>query len=210
MPIIVGVAGSSASGKTSICKYLQKYFGAEHVEIISLDWFYKTLPKGTDGATYNWDSPDAFDFEGLRDIIRELRDGNSVLAPDHDYTCYRRIENANAVKPSRIIIVEGILALHNLELLKHFDETLFIDCDGDTCLGRRVIRDVRDRKYDIEIVVNRYFQYAKPAFNELILPTKKYAGFIVQNNDSVISFEQNESLNHFIKYLQDHYSLSNV
>lgn len=179
MTIVIGITGSSGSGKTTLANYLQKIFDEDSV-VISLDWFYKEV--SSDGETYDWDSPAAFDFQRLREVVEQLIKGEPAFVPGHDYSTYKKIENMKKIEPRGIIIIEGIMALHDPEIRKLYDKTVFINCDDDVCLGRRVIRDVEKRGYQIKFIVDRYFKFVKPAYKKYILPLMSNVDLIINNS----------------------------
>jgi uridine kinase len=203
-PIIIGVSGSSASGKTSLCKLLASQFDND-IPIITTDWFYKDLPEGADPETWDWDEPNHFDVDDIVRVLKDIKrcsilDGSmTVMAPGHDYTKYSRVENANSISVKEVVIIEGIFVLHEPKIREHLDLMIFVECDMDVVLMRRIKRDTTERGYKLNIVLDRYFQYAKPAYQKYIEPSKKHADLILMNN-GIDGISKNKG----IKVIKDH------
>jgi len=179
-PYIIGVGGCSASGKTALAALLAKYFN-NTIPIISLDWFYKPIDPSY-GPTHNWDSPTAFDWTRVLATLSGLKNGKSQWVPRHDYVTYARIENVELIESSPVILFEGIFALLNRDVNRLLDMKLYIECDTDVALKRRIVRDMSVRGYDLTTILERYETHVKPAFDTWIYPTRKYATFIIHNN----------------------------
>jgi uridine kinase len=186
MVYILGIAGCSASGKTKLCKYLAKELEAVGitVSIIAQDWYYKSLPDGTDGDTYNWDDPSAMDHSALAKTLESLGKGEPAFAPDHDYTNYKSIPNSRPIPQAMVYLVEGIFVLHATELSKYLDCKVFVDCDEDVALIRRALRDAEERHYGIQVIADRYRVFVKPAYKKYIRPSKSRADIILMNNEN--------------------------
>jgi uridine kinase len=185
--LIIGIAGGSGSGKSLFSRELVKSFktnGGFDVPIITTDWFYHSLPDGEDGNTRNWDDPAKFDVDDTVRVLKELKEntGVEVLAPGHDYTRYRRIENANRLVSHGIVIIEGIFVLHEPRIRELVDVKLFMECDSDVMLARRIYRDVIDRGYPMKVVLERFDQFAKPTYEKFIEPSKREASMIIPNS----------------------------
>ena len=184
---IIGVAGGTASGKTTVCKCiinsLKEGNLSNKVLILSQDSFYKPLtPSQISLAVkgqYNFDHPDAFDMELMLEKIQKIRAREYVEIPIYDFVNHCRSEETYQVSPSDIILIEGILVLYIKELRSMLDIKLFVDTDSDTRLSRRVQRDIVDRGRKLENVLTQYTSFVKPAFEEFCLPTKKYADVII-------------------------------
>lgn len=189
VPFMVGIAGGTASGKSSVTKavmrQLESRWGQGTVASFSQDSFYKTLTLDQlkDVASYNFDHPDALDWEESLAVTRKLRAGETALVPEYDYKEHRRqsAEKATMLDGSklRVIIVESILLFYNKEMRDLFDLRIFVDVASDTRLCRRVRRDVRDRGRDVAYVLAQYTQTVKPSFEAFCQPTKKYAHLIM-------------------------------
>ena len=181
--IIIGIAGGSASGKSAVAEYLASKANFK-VHVVSQDWYYKSLPDGVDGKSYNWDSPSAFDWDQLIESINALKSGLAIWTPRHDYITYKKRENVERVKPNGVIIIEGLMMMQNPVVRNLLDMKIFIECDTDITLKRRILRDVKERGYDVEQVLERYTKHVKPSFEENIKPTAAYADIILCNDDN--------------------------
>ncbi len=184
-PIIIAIAGGSASGKTSVIKeLLERLHYNDDVTVISQDDYYKhydNVPFET-RITYNYDSPDSFDNCLLVNHLQELLKGNSVLKPIYDYTIFNRSGKFEEVKSTRLIIVEGIMVLQSKEIRDLADIKIFVKCDEDLRFIRRLNRDINERGRSVDSVINQYLKTVKPMFNEYIRPSASYADIIIQND----------------------------
>lgn len=184
---IIGVAGGTASGKTTVCKCIMDSLTdsnlSNKVLILSQDSFYKPLTPGQINLAvkghYNFDHPDAFDTDLMLEKIQKIRARETVEIPIYDFVNHCRSEETYKVAPSDIILIEGILVLYIKELRSMLDMKLFVDTDSDTRLARRVQRDIVDRGRKLENVLTQYTSFVKPAFEEFCLPTKKYADVVI-------------------------------
>jgi len=184
---IIGVAGGTASGKTTVCKCIIESLTDENMNnrviILSQDSFYKPLTtsqiKLAENGQYNFDHPDAFDTDLMLEKIQQIRNGETVEIPIYDFVLHKRSEETYQVFPTDIILIEGILVLYIRELRSMMDIKLFVDTDSDTRLSRRVQRDIESRGRKLENVLSQYTTFVKPAFEEFCLPTKKYADIII-------------------------------
>jgi len=182
-PFIIGVSGGTASGKTSVCEMIVTELKDARVATISLDSFYRPLtPEERENVSeYNFDHPNAFDFELTIEIVKLLREGNKrVDIPVYDFVTHSRFtDQAIPVYAADIIIFEGILVFYMKEVRDYFDMKIFVDADPDTRLARRIVRDINHRGRDLMGVLRQYEKFVKPAFEDYILPTKKYADVII-------------------------------
>jgi len=183
-PLIIAVAGGTASGKTSVCELINDAL-KDHRIAISQDSFYKPLePHQKEMVSeYNFDHPDAFDFTLLINTLNELKNVNTfskpVEIPVYDFITHSRLDETKRIYAAEIIILEGILVFYPKELREMFDMKIFVDADADTRLARRVIRDINHRGRDVMGVLRQYEKFVKPSFDEYISPTKKYADVII-------------------------------
>ena len=178
--MVIGIAGGTGSGKTTITRKLMQRFGHE-VSVIYHDNYYKAhhnMPY-EERAKLNYDQPDAFDTDQLIEAVRALKKGRSVVCPVYDYSIHDRSEKTITVKPARVIIVEGILIFENRELCDLMDIKVFVDADADVRILRRIVRDVRDRGRSLESVVNQYLNTVKPMHEKYVEPSKRNADIIV-------------------------------
>lgn len=178
--LVIGIAGGTGSGKTTITRKLMQRFGAD-VSVIYHDNYYKAhhnMPY-EERAKLNYDQPDAFDTDQLIEAVRALKKGRSVICPVYDYSIHDRSEKTVTVKPARVVIVEGILIFENKELCSLLDIKVFVDADADVRILRRIVRDVRDRGRSLESVVNQYLNTVKPMHEKYVEPSKRNADIIV-------------------------------
>eukprot|EP01089_Gocevia_fonbrunei_P012007 TRINITY_DN271_c0_g1_i1.p1 TRINITY_DN271_c0_g1~~TRINITY_DN271_c0_g1_i1.p1 ORF type:complete len:240 (+),score=51.46 TRINITY_DN271_c0_g1_i1:147-866(+) len=182
-PFIIGVCGGTASGKTSVCELIISELKDQRVATISLDSFYRPLTneERQNVAEYNFDHPDAFDWELTIETLRALKDGTKrVEIPQYDFVTHSRLNShASTVYGADVVIFEGILVFTNKELRNCMDMKIFVDADPDTRLARRVVRDINHRGRDVMGVIRQYEKFVKPAFEEYILPSKRYADVII-------------------------------
>lgn len=179
-PFIIGVSGASASGKTTVCDNIIDGLGDHRCVSVSLDWFYHGLPPGTSPAAYNFDHPNAFDFAALRETLSRMRAHTPVEVPVYDFATHSRVSGRTVVLPAAdVVIVEGILAFYDPAIRALMHMKVFVDEDTDVCLSRRIRRDVATRGRSVESVLDQYGLFVKPAFENYILPTKRYADIIL-------------------------------
>ncbi|NXW95174.1 UCKL1 protein, partial [Alopecoenas beccarii] len=175
--------GGSASGKTTVATRIIEALDVPWVVLLSMDSFYKVLDEGQQAlatrSDYNFDHPDAFDFELLVSVLRKLKKGKSVKVPVYDFTTHSRRREWKTVYGANVIVFEGILAFANKELLKLLDMKVFVDTDSDIRLVRRLQRDIMERGRDIVGVIKQYQKFVKPAFEQYIEPTVQVADIVV-------------------------------
>jgi uridine kinase len=180
-PFLIGVAGGSSSGKTTVAERLAELAGEEHLALLKLDSYYvplDDLPREQREA-FDYDHPDAFDWALLNDHIAALVAGAPVPVPVYDYVEYTRSGDVRVVKPAQIVVVEGILVLWEPTLRERFDLKVFVDTDADVRLIRRLRRDVAERGRTTESVIDQYLATVRPAHEQFIEPSKRYADVIV-------------------------------
>ena len=178
--MVIGIAGGTGSGKTTITRKLMQRFGND-VSVIYHDNYYKAhhnMPY-EERAKLNYDQPDAFDTDQLIEAVRALKKGRQVICPVYDYSIHDRSEKTITVKPAKVVIVEGILIFENKELCELMDIKVFVDADADVRILRRIVRDVRDRGRSLESVVNQYLNTVKPMHEKYVEPSKRNADIIV-------------------------------
>ena len=178
--LIIGIAGGTGSGKTTITRKIIENFGPD-VSVINHDNYYKAhhnMPY-EERAKLNYDHPNAFDTDLLIGALKELRQGRSVVCPVYDYTIHDRSEETITIKPARVIIVEGILIFENRELCDQMDIKIYVDADADVRILRRIVRDVRDRGRSLDSVINQYLATVKPMHEQFVEPSKRNADIIV-------------------------------
>jgi uridine kinase len=179
--LIIGIAGGTGSGKTTVVQKIQEILSPNEVAIIPQDAYYKDnshLPLEK-RLELNFDHPDSLDFDLLVAHIKELRKGHSIEQPIYSYlTCSRSKETIHVV-PAHVIIVEGILIFSCMELRKCMDIKVFVDADADDRLSRVICRDIMERGRSVDKVLQRYEAVVKPMHLQFIEPTKRYADIIV-------------------------------
>lgn len=178
--MIIGIAGGTGSGKTTITDTLKEKFGS-NVSVIYHDSYYKRNDHLSleERAKINYDCPEAFDTELMVEHLKMLRSGKPVDCPVYDYSIHNRTKETVRIEPADVIIVEGILILENDELRQLLDIKIFVDTDADERILRRIIRDVRERGRTIESVTSQYLTTVKPMHEKYVEPTKKLADIIV-------------------------------
>ncbi len=179
--LIIGIAGGSGSGKTTVVKSITGHL-KEQVTVIPQDSYYKDSSDLSEAEkrVHNFDHPDAIDFELLTQHLRELKAGRSIEQPVYSYvTCSRSKTETVHVEPSDVIIVEGILIFTCKELREQMDIKIFVDADDDDRLMRITLRDICERGKDVQWVIERYSRTVKPMHLEFIEPSKRYADIIV-------------------------------
>jgi len=178
--IVIGIAGGTGSGKTTITRELVEAFGSQ-VSVIYHDNYYKAHHDLTyeERSRLNYDHPDAFDTALIVNALRDLRQGKPVECPVYDYTIHDRSDQTTTILPARVIIVEGILIFYPKELRDLMDIKLFVDTDADERILRRILRDVKERGRSLDSVITQYLDTVKPMHDAFVEPTKRYADIII-------------------------------
>ena len=179
--ILIGIAGGSGSGKTLVAQKIFDELGSAQVVIVKQDFYYKDLSSipMTEREQRNFDHPDAFDMELLRQHVRELLKGGSVDMPVYDYKSHSRTAETRRLGPHAIVVLEGILILDDPVLRTWMDIRCFIDTDPDVRLVRRMRRDILERGRNVESVLNQYEWTVRPMHLQFIEPSKRYADIII-------------------------------
>ncbi len=181
--LIIGIAGGTGSGKTTVVKKIVETLPANTVAVIPQDSYYNAqwdVPEKLRKKT-NFDHPDAFEWPLLAHQIEELRKGNAIEQPTYSYiTCTRQQETVH-VEPHDVIIVEGIMALYDKKLRDLMDLKIFVDAEPDERLLRVIERDIAERGHPLEMLIDKYRNVLKPMHDEFIEPTKQYADIIIPN-----------------------------
>jgi len=180
-PFLIGVAGGSSSGKTTISERLAEMTGEQHLSLIELDSYYLDRSDETleERSQANYDHPDAFDWPLLNDHLAALANGATVAVPTYDYSQHNRSGEVREVRPNRIVVVDGILVLYDRALRERFDLKIFVDTAADIRLIRRLRRDVAERGRTAESVIEQYLNTVKPAHERFIEPSKRHADVII-------------------------------
>ncbi|KAL5868925.1 Uridine kinase [Pyricularia oryzae] len=180
---IIGVAGSSGSGKSSISDAIVRKLNLPWVVILSMDSFYKSLDaessKKAFANEYDFDAPDAIDFDALVNLLRDLKAGKRAEIPVYSFVKHQRMEETTSIYSPHVLILEGIFALYDPRVLDLLDMRIFCEEDADVCLTRRIIRDVRDRGRDVEGIIKQWLAFVKPNFVKFVDPQRKVADIIV-------------------------------
>ncbi len=179
-PFLIGVAGGTCSGKTTVSERLSELAGEAHLALIKLDSYYVSRDDQPveERALANYDHPDAFDWQLLNDHIAALANGATVPVPIYDYTRHIRSGEVRMVPPARIVVVEGILVLYEQRLRERFDLKVYVDTDADLRLIRRLERDVVERGRTPESIVAQYLATVRPSHEQFIEPSKRHADVI--------------------------------
>jgi uridine kinase len=180
-PVVIGVAGGSGSGKTSVTKSIYEYFKGHSILMLEQDFYYKDqshLPFEERLKT-NYDHPLAFDNDLLIDHIHQLLSYQPIEKPVYDYSIHTRSEEVIHVEPQDVIILEGILVLEDERLRNLMDIKLFVDTDADLRIIRRLQRDIKERGRSMDSVIDQYIGVVRPMHNQFIEPTKRYADVII-------------------------------
>ena len=180
-PFLIGVAGGTCAGKTVVCERLAELVGPDVLTVIRIDSYQvdHTHQSVAERAATNYDHPDAYDWDLLNEHLASLAGGESVLAPTYDFTVHNRSEIVREVQPASVIVVEGILVLHNFALRQRFDLKVFIDTDADVRFIRRLTRDVAERGRTIESIIAQYLTTVRPGHEHYVEPSKRHADLIV-------------------------------
>ncbi|WP_148870917.1 uridine kinase [Tenacibaculum adriaticum] len=181
---IIGIAGGTGSGKTTVVNQIINELPADEVCVISQDSYYKA----TENLSYeertkiNFDHPRAIDFELLVTHLNELKTGGIIEQPVYSFVSHNRTKDTIKTHPRKVVIIEGILIFNSEELRKLCDIKVFVHADADERLIRRIKRDITERGRDIEEVLSRYQSTLKPMHQQFIEPTKNYADIIIPND----------------------------
>ncbi|WP_203624406.1 uridine kinase [Lacticaseibacillus sp. 866-1] len=179
-PIVIGVTGGSASGKTSVSRAIFNQFSGHSLLLLAQDAYYKKsdLPF-EERRKINYDNPLAFDTPLLHDQLEALIAGRAIDRPVYDYTIHNRSTEVVHMEPKDVIIVEGILILADEELRNLMDIKVYVDTDDDIRVIRRIRRDMRERGRSLDDIIDQYLKTVKPSYHQFIEPTKRYADIVV-------------------------------
>ena len=178
---VIGVAGGSGSGKTTVVRRIVDSLGSEHVTLLDHDRYYRDRNdlRLEERAALNYDHPDSLETDLLVRHVRELRAGREVQVPRYDFTRHARLSETESFQPRRALIVEGILVFTDAALRELMDIKVFVDTDSDTRFIRRLRRDVAERGRTMESVIDQYQSTVKPMHLEFVEPSKRYADVII-------------------------------
>ncbi|MBE6022147.1 MAG: uridine kinase [Cellulosilyticum sp.] len=178
--MIIGIAGGTGSGKTTLTQRIKEAF-ADDIVVLSHDYYYKSnsdLPF-EERTKLNYDHPNAFDTDLLVEHMRALKEGETIYHPVYSFVEHTRLDETVETKPAKVIILEGILIFENKELCDLMDIKVFVDTDADLRLIRRLLRDVKERGRDLDSVITQYIGTVKPMHEEFVDPSKKRADIII-------------------------------
>ena len=180
-PFVIGVAGGTCSGKTTVAERLVQMVGPERLALIRQDAYYieRSHQPFEERARANYDHPDAFDWALMNSQLESLLAGRTIALPVYDYADHNRSPDVVEVAPAPIVVFEGILALYDAELRERFDLKVFVDTDADVRLIRRLQRDVRDRGRTPDSIMNQYMSTVRPSHQQFIEPSKRHADVII-------------------------------
>ena len=180
-PVVIGVAGGTGSGKTTMAHQVLKRAGTEQISLIQHDAYYRDLGDLPDAqrAMQNFDHPDALDNDLLIEHLQELKAGHAVEIPVYDFTTHTRTAQTHHVEPHRVILLEGILIFADEALRRKMDVKIFVDTDADIRFIRRLQRDIAERGRSMESVIRQYLATVRPMHQEFVEPSKRYADIII-------------------------------
>ena len=181
IPLVIGIAGGTGSGKTTVANVLRKRVGANRISFLPHDAYYKDL-KGLsfeERSRINYDHPDSLETDLLVKHINQLKSWQPAHLPVYDFTTHSRMEKTVLVEPHRVIVVEGILIFYELALRELFDVKIFVDTDADIRFIRRLQRDIIERGRTTESVISQYLNTVRPMHLEFVEPSKRYADVII-------------------------------
>ena len=189
--LIVGIAGGTASGKTTVARKVHEALSTSRVAFIDQDSYYRDLSELTleERRETNFDHPDAFDTDLLVHHLHTLKSGVAIEKPTYDFVTSTRAPRTVTVNPADIVLIEGILVLHIEALRKLLDVRIFVDAEDDVRIIRRLTRDIKERGREFDHVVGQYFRHVRPMHMGFVEPSKRWADIIVPhggNNDTAI------------------------
>lgn len=179
--LVIGVAGGTGSGKTTVVRKIQQQFPKGEVNVLSHDSYYydnKHLSL-EERRKKNFDHPDAIEFDLMTDHVKKLKNGFSIKEPVYSFITCTRNEETRLINPREVLIIEGILCLINKELRDLMDIKVFVDCDSDLRLSRVIQRDMEERGRNVNEVLQRYEKTVRPSHLQFIEPTKRFADIII-------------------------------
>ena len=192
--LVIGIAGGSGSGKSTIARRLIEEFG-DRVTVLRHDDYYKAHHDMTyeERTKINYDCPEAFDTELMAEHLRLLREGKAIDCPVYDYKIHDRSDEVRRVEPNDVLIIDGILVLAEKQLREQMDIKIFVDTDADVRIIRRIIRDVKERRRTLDSVVTQYLGTVKPMHEMYVEPSKKFADIIIpEGGHNIVALEMIE------------------
>ena len=184
-PLIIAIAGGSASGKSTVVREIVERLKSLDVSIICHDDYYKdqTHLSMEERVKTNYDHPSSLDNDLLVEHLKSLMEGNSIDKPEYDFKTHNRMKETTRVNPTKVIFVEGILVLEDKRIRDLSDVKIFVKSDEDIRFIRRLKRDIEERGRDLDSVINQYLSTVKPMFNKYVNPSSRYADIIIPNDN---------------------------
>lgn len=187
-PLVIGVAGGSGAGKTTIIQFILKEVGEDNVVLLQHDSYYKDSDLGFDERKkMNYDHPDSLETSLLVRHINDLLKGKEIVSPKYDYKNHRRMSEGNIKKPKDIIIIDGILLYVEKSLRDLMDVKIFVDTESDLRFIRRLERDISDRGRTMESVIAQYTNTVRPMHRHFVEPSKRHADVIIPEGHNIVS-----------------------
>jgi uridine kinase len=179
-PIVIGIAGGTGSGKTTLVDALVKRFG-DNITLLAHDNYYRAHDEMPfeERCKLNYDHPDAFETEMMVQHLKQLKQGQDILCPVYDYTIHNRSDKVLRIPAKPVILVEGILIFADRALCDEMDIKIYVDTDADVRLCRRILRDVQERGRTVESVITQYLTTVKPMHEQFVEPSRKNADLVV-------------------------------
>lgn len=191
-PLVIGIAGGTGSGKTTVTRRILEHLDLQLVVVIQHDCYYKDISafKGLLPEAINYDHPDALETSLLITHLRQLKEGKSIECPIYDFATYKRLDKTVTIAPKNIIIIEGILIFVEKELRELMDIKIYVDTDADERVLRRLKRDLLERGRSIESVIQQYTSTVKPMHLEFVEPSKRWADLIIpQGGENMVAID---------------------
>jgi len=190
-PLVVGIAGGTASGKTTVARKVHAAMSDRRVAFIDQDAYYRDLSSMSlaERRNVNFDHPDAFDVDLLVEHLQSLREGRAIQKPVYNFVTSTREPEHTVVHPGELVLIEGILVLHMDRVREMMDVRIFVDAEDDVRIIRRLMRDIKERGRDFDHVVSQYFRHVRPMHMGFVEPSKRHADIIVPhggNNETAI------------------------
>jgi len=198
---LIGISGGSGSGKTTFANKLINMV-SEDISILHMDSYYlheQPIEHYTANGNANFDHPAAFDWELLRTHLTELKKGNPIEVPVYDFVTSARLKETKTLKPSDVIVFEGIFSLFDKEIRDLLDIRCFLHVDADIRIARRINRDVNERGRTLESVISQYYETVRPMYNKFLAPQKDYADFIIGEETSIAASILSAKVNELYK-----------
>lgn len=187
---IIGIAGGTGSGKSTFNNRLKQYFG-DNITVIYHDNYYRQHDdlSFAERQTINYDHPESLETDLLIEHLQKLRQGQSIECPVYDFSQHNRSKETITIKPSRVIVVEGILILQDERLRNMFDIKIFVEADADERILRRILRDMKERGRDLENIIDQYLTTVKPMHYLYVEPSKTSADIVINSGLNNVAFD---------------------